>query len=274
MRSKDRQCSLAQLAVALGSDPRGSRFESLASSVMTNYENRVVNRLVQFDERSRNFRAVAEGDDRPVRSYTWSCDVYNDQGSEGACVGYAWSHELSARPVVYKVGPDFAQAVYYRARQIDPWPGEDYEGTSVLAGIKAVMETLNERGLPLYGGYEWAFGLRETVLTIAYTGPVIFGVNWYYSMYRPDANGFIRPGGSLAGGHAIMGKAVKVVRKDGTTGYPVVWENVDLDKSYVTLHNSWGTGYGLGGDARITFRDLDTLLKEQGEVCVPRFRRK
>lgn len=235
----------------------------------------VLDRLVQFDEESRNYRAVEGIEDKPFRSYTWSCDVYNDQGREGACVGYAWGHELSARPVVHRVGADFATAIYHRARQIDPWPGEDYEGTSVLAGIKAVMEVLNERDLPLYGGYRWAFGIQDVVRTIGYKGPVVLGINWHYSMYFPDKNHFIAPTGNPIGGHAILANGVKVVEKVPDDSYGIKsWDNVDLDKSYVRLHNSWGTDYGKGGDAFITLRNLDALLKANGEACIPTLRRR
>lgn len=231
----------------------------------------VLDRLVQFDERSRDYRAVEGIETKPFRSYTWSCDVYNDQGQEGACVGFAWSHELSARPSVYRVGADFATKVYRRARQIDPWPGEDYSGTSVLAGIKSVMETLNAKGEPLYGGYRWAFGIQDVVRTIGYKGPVVLGINWHYSMYFPDKNHFITPTKEPIGGHAILANGVKVVRIDNSLA--ATWENIDLDRSYVRLHNSWGKDYGDGGDAYITLRNLDTLLRNNGEACIPTIRR-
>ena len=240
-------------------------------------ENRlpIVDRLVEFDERSRNYRAVEGLEDKPFRSYTWSCDVYNDQGYEGACVGYAWSHELSARPAVYRVDDNFAKAIYYRARHLDPWPGEDYDGTSVLAGIKAVMEVLNERNLPLYGEYRWGFGIQDVLRMIGYSGPVVLGINWYMDMYYPDREtGFITPSGELAGGHAILANGIKVVKKDPFLPYPVTWDNLDLDKSHVRLHNSWGTSYGMGGDAFVTVRDLAALLHDDGEACIPTLRRK
>lgn len=235
----------------------------------------ILDRLQEFDERSRNYRAVEGIEENPLRSYTWSCDVYNDQGREGACVGFAWSHELSARPAVYQVGADFALAVYKRAQKLDPWPGEAYSGTSVLAGIKAVMEIVNERDLPLYGGYRWAFGIEDVVRTVGYRGPVVLGIDWHYSMYTPDQNYFIAPVGKKVGGHAIMANGVKVVGKQPDNVYGVGrWDNVDLDKSYVRLHNSWGTSYGNGGDAFITLRNLDTLLQAGGEACIPTVRRR
>lgn len=235
----------------------------------------ILDRLQEFDEKSRDFRAVEGIETKPLRSYTWSCDVYNDQGREGACVGFAWSHELSARPKVYRAGTDFAMAVYKRAQFIDQWPGEDYSGTSVLAGVKAVMEILNSRDLPLYGGYRWAFGLEDVVRTIGYRGPVVLGIDWHHSMYFPDAKHFIAPTGSAIGGHAIMANGVKLVPLAPDDVYGIgSFSNVDLDKSYVRLHNSWGTDYGDGGDAYMTLRNLDTLLKAGGEACIPTVRRR
>ena len=101
-------------------------------------------RLVQFDERSRGFpiRALVEG--KPLRSYTWRVGAWLDQGAEGACVGFAFGHELYARPVVTPVSAGYArEEIYWKAQRIDPWPGgmypdatPQYEGTSILAGAQ------------------------------------------------------------------------------------------------------------------------------------------
>lgn len=232
------------------------------------FTDRVVDRKVQFDEKSRAFGAVEGIEDRPFRSYTWSCDVYNDQGSEGACVGFGWTHELAARPKVIRKDADFALAIYHRAQELD---GYDWEsGTSVLAGVKAVQEILNHNGKPLIQEYRWAFGTADVLRVIGYKGPVVLGINWYYNMYEPDARGFISASGEIVGGHCILANGVKIVRLDNTL--PATWENLDLDNSYVRLHNSWGTGYGIGGDAFISVRDLDKLLNEDGEAVIPTVR--
>lgn len=232
---------------------------------------RTLDRLVEFDERSKNFRAADGITTDLFRSYTWSCTQYNDQGREGACVGFAWSHELSARPKVHLTDAATAQSIFHRARVLDQWPGEDYEGTSVLAGIKAAMEIINVDGLPLYGGYRWAFGLQDLAKVVGYRGPVVLGIDWYTNMYYPDGNGFISASGEVAGGHAILCNGVRIVKKNALL--PATWDNVDLDKSYARLHNSWGTGYGKGGDAFITFTDLNILLENNGEACIPTLRR-
>lgn len=224
-----------------------------------------LDRKVHFDEKSRAYRAVEGIEDRPFRSYTWSCDVHNDQGREGACVGFGWTHELGARPKVIRRDADFALALYRRAQELDGYNWTD--GTTVIAGVKALQEILNHNGKPLIQEYRWAFGIQDVLRVIAYKGPVVLGINWYYNMYEPDEKGFISASGEVVGGHCILANGVKIVKIDSSL--PATWENIDLDKSYVRLHNSWGTGYGINGDAFISVRDLDKLLQDDGEACIP-----
>lgn len=228
--------------------------------------NKGLGRVPYFDERSRLYAAVSPTDTRPYISKGWTCDVYNDQGQEGACVGFAWTHELAARPRMIRRDASFALGIYSRAKFLDPWPGEDYDGTAVLAGCKAVMELKNSQGLPYYDSYRWAFGIQDLLRVISYAGPLVLGINWYNDMYEPDAAGYISPTGGIAGGHAILAKAQRIVRLDKTL--PATYDNLDLDQSHVRLHNSWGRGYGMSGDAFITVRNLDYLLQEDGEACI------
>lgn len=231
------------------------------------FSDRIVDRLEEFDSRSRGFAAVSPDDTRPFRSYTWSCDVYNDQGREGACVGFAWSHELSAKPKIVRRDAAFALQVYRRAQQLDQWPGENYSGTSVLAGIKAVMEIENRFGKPLIQEYRWAFGIQDVLRVLGYMGPVVLGIEWQSSHYTPDANGQIWLNNDPVGGHAILAKGVKIVKIDDAKD--ATYDNIDLAASLVRLHNSWGTGYGVGGDCFMNVYDLAHLLGKGGEACVP-----
>ena len=163
-----------------------------------------LDRLAQFDARSRAYPIRAVVGEKTPRSYTWACDAYNDQGTEGACVGFAWSHELAARPVVGWTSEADALSIYRRARQLDGWPGEDYDGTSVLAGAKAAKE----RGRLV--SYRWGFSLDDLILAVGYTGPAVLGVNWYEGMFDTDSSGYVRATGSVAGGHAILCRGVSV----------------------------------------------------------------
>lgn len=234
---------------------------------MEDFSNRIVDRIPDFDERSRGFAAVAGIENEPLRSKQWKCDTYNDQGREGACVGFAWSHEIAAKPRPIPTDAEWALQVYNRAKQIDPWPGEDYSGTSVLAGVKAVQEILNSRGNPLIKEYRWAFGTEDVIRTLGHKGPLVLGIEWHNSHYYPDANGQIWLDDKVVGGHAILAKGVNLVWTDDAA--EPVYGNIDVHKSLVTLHNSWGTNYGDGGDCYMSVYDLNYLLSQGGEACIP-----
>lgn len=209
-------------------------------------------RLVQFDPRSRSYpiRALVEG--KPQRSYTWRVGAWLDQGNQGSCVGHAWAHELVARPAVCPVDGYLARSIYYEAQQIDQWPGGDYSGaqpvyagTSVLAGAQVCQK------LGYFAEYRWAFGLEDLILALGYAGPAVLGINWYEAMANPVADGRIRPHGDLFGGHAILAYSVNVRQAK-------VW-----------LWNSWGANWGVDGACYLSFDDLDKLLHEDGEACIP-----
>ena len=161
------------------------------------------------------------------------------------------SHELAARPSeVLGVTDTFARAIYHDAQRIDPWPGGSYpgaspvyEGTSVLAGIK-IAQSMN-----WFKEYRWAFGLNDLKLGVGYNGPALIGVNWYEGMFNPDAQGFIHVSGRLVGGHCTL------VNK------------VNIREGYFGIHNSWGQGWGKHGTAKISFEDMDKLLRQDGEAA-------
>lgn len=224
---------------------------------------RKLDRLVNFDARSRRFAAISDPDrDKPIRSYTWACNRWHDQGVEGQCVGYAWTHELAARPHVVSTDYNMATQIYKEAQRLDIWPGEDYEGTSVLAGIKAVQALLPG----LIGGYRWAFGLEDLVRVLGYKGPAVLGVNWYSDMFDTDVDGFVHASGEVVGGHAILARGVKLVWNAGTGR---TFADLDIFRSYILLRNSWGQGWGINGDAKISLNDMNNLLHQEGEVCIP-----
>lgn len=209
-----------------------------------------LDRLIQFDSQSRSYPIRTLVPKTP-RSYTWSCKAWLDQGREGACVGFAWSHELIARPALVQAITDHTALALYKAAQgLDEWEGEDYSGTSIIAGAKAVQ------ALGFMPEYRWSFSIEELILGVGYSGPAVLGLNWYQGMFRPNDKGYITPSGQLSGGHAIL------------------CNGVDLKRERLRLHNSWGADWGERGECWISFSDMDRLLKERGEACFPVKRRK
>lgn len=213
------------------------------------------------DPRSRAFgiaQRLGAVEEKPKR---WRTGAVLDQGSEGACVGHAWVGEAIASP-----RPDYATTsarasavgfeVYRRAKQIDEWPGEDYSGTSVLAGAKA----MRERGL--IGGYYWSFGIDQLWRAVIAEGPAVIGIPWYDSMYATRPGNLVEVDGDLVGGHAILLTGYHPNRRFNVGGRYVYHRAFEW-------RNSWGHFYGRGGTAWIRYEDLRDLLAEWGEACIP-----
>lgn len=218
-------------------------------------ERKQLDRLVQFDERSRDFPITSYVENKSWRSYTWRCNEWLDQGREGACVAYALGHELAARPAEVRGMHDkwLKEDVYWEAQKIDPWPGGAYpgagsnsepfyEGTSVLAGVKI----LHKKGF--FENYRWAFSFDDMIKGVGRVGPAVIGVNWYEGMYQPDDRGYIWRTGNVAGGHAVLVRGV------------------NLRKEHVIIRNSWGKSWGKSGDCYMKFDQLEALMKERGEA--------
>lgn len=205
-----------------------------------------------FDDRSRSYPIRTLLPARALRTARiW--DVLGpfplDQQAEGACVGMGWSAELAADPVVIPV-PDvsFAFRLYELAREQDRLMGNYWgDGASVLAGAKAAAA----KGW--VAQYRWAFSIDDVIDTLVAHGPVVLGVPWFSDMYRTDANGLVKVGGDLVGGHCLLAYGYL----PGTDHGPVV-----------LLLNSWGDSYGIHGRASIKVDDLARLLADDGEACI------
>lgn len=189
-----------------------------------------------------------------------------DQGAEGACVGFGWATELMSTPVRVhppESGPTstaeadadaFGRRIYNAAKKIDEWPGENYDGTSVLAGARVM------KAIGYVTEYRWAANVGDVVDSLIQHGPVVLGIPWYESMYDTDAEGKVTIGGPVVGGHCIT-----------LTGYIHAWKK---QGEHVRWRNSWGTEYGVAGDGYVSLTDLGKLLAGDpeygaGEACVP-----
>lgn len=205
-----------------------------------------LDRVIHFDPRSKDYPIMQLISATTPRSYTWGLNLVLDQGHEGSCVGNGFAHELAAKPVIIKnVDEPLAVKIYNLSKQLDEYDGENYSGTSVLGGAKAATQ------LGYYKEYRWAFGLDEMVMAVGHKGCVVVGTNWYTGMDHMDGEGFIRATGTIRGGHCY------VIR------------GVDIKHKAFLGTNSWGAAWGQNGAFKISFEDMDKLLREQGECCIP-----
>lgn len=228
--------------------------------------------IFEKDERSRSYAAVdvLKADQETPRYRAYSVNRWLDQGPDGACVGFAFTHELCSTPLRIKqwreIKENFAWDVYHRAQHIDPWHGcslgpncpieandESYEGTSMLAGIKTVQQDgyIDE--------YRWAFGEEDLALAVSHLGPAVIGVRWYEGMFQPNRHNFIEPTGNVSGGHAVVVNSINPN-----------FENEGLQ--YYRIWNSWGASWARNGWAYISREHMKKLLGEQGEAVIPLIR--
>lgn len=216
----------------------------------TVFNERTFDRLEYTDPRSlRGFpiTALFSANLKP-RSYTWTLKLWLDQGREGACTGFATSHELAAKPkVVPGVDNQTAQALYKMAQTLDEWPGESYSGSSVTGAMKAAQTA------GFYNAYRWAAGVEDLAVAVSRKGPAILGVDWFASMFNAGEDGFLRitQGARPVGGHAILCVGFSVKRQA------------------FRLHNSWGKDFGDNGRAWISCEDMNTLFQSGGEAAIP-----
>lgn len=212
-----------------------------------------LDRQVRFDERSRNYgiRQLI-GQDVPRKTTRWQIpnNFPLNQGREGACVGFAWAHQLGVGPIFNPSTQAAAFNLYREARLIDQMEGNDFaEGATLLAGAKAAKRSGKVTA------YRWAFGLDDVIDALCSHGPVVLGINWYDGMYATEAQGRIRVNGPLVGGHAIL-----------ATGY--IHRHPKWSGNWIEVLNSWGRTYGNDGYGYFRDIDLGMLLDQDGEACI------
>jgi hypothetical protein len=214
----------------------------------------------RFDEESKNYPVRGILRRKKRKDVLWVPGPILDQLSEGACVGFGWTAQALATPFVVnlktlpgrapKTPQPFARYIYKQAQKIDETPGENYEGTSVLAGAKAMA---NQQAL---ASYSWAFNIDDVIDALIQKGPVVLGINWYEGMYSAPS-GVLKVSGEHVGGHCILAIGYTMSSK-ALGGVPSI-----------TLQNSWGRGWGNNGLAEIAVSDLSKLLLDNGEACIP-----
>lgn len=218
-----------------------------------------MDRKIHFDERSRAFGIAEEISSQPRVKKVWGYPRFrNNQGAEGHCVGFGWANELNGQPIGFNFNNADAHQIFYGAQKIDRERHNLHfeDGATVIAGAKEVQR------LGFIEGYRWAFGVEQVIDALVGHGPVVLGINWYDGMYETRPSGMVEVSGRLVGGHAItlFGYHPKMrIRGEG-------WFK---RHEVVPWVNSWGSEYGNNGIGYLKIEDLDRLLKEQGEACVP-----
>jgi len=213
-----------------------------------------------------------------VIDHTDGMSPVKDQGRLGSCVGFAvtalkeWQEKKEHLEEIAegkrgdgdKVYDLSEQWLYYKCKEIDPWPGE--EGSSIRYGMKV----LHRVGVPTEKAWpyndvnvgepeSWANLVARWSLIESYTrvsnmyelkkalvnNPVPIGIPCFYEFFFVGSNGVVpypaNPS-QIYGGHAIC-----------TVGY-------DDNRKLVKFKNSWGTSWGDRGYGYLPYQYVKDFL--------------
>jgi hypothetical protein len=221
------------------------------------HRGRKLDYVPDLDDRNNDYlvrRLMAEtGAPKPDwnRSVWWTGGPVLDQGSEGACVGFAATAEYAASPVRGHVGTpqrgnELALGVYNRAKEIDEWEGKDYDGTSTRAGLLVMRER------KWIESFWWAKTMDEFLGALQAFGPLVIGCRWSEAQYETQgSDAEVVVDDDWVGWHALL-----------VNGYSPVYGN--KRKRKLRWRNSWDLSYGKNGNGYIDPELLEHIVFGQG----------
>lgn len=217
---------------------------------------------------------------KPVlKAKAWRRGTVLDQGAEGACVGHGVVAELLADPVRVKLDDadlgedvprdpqDLAFWLYRAAQRDDEWPGEDYSGTSVNAGMRVA------RSLGFLSGWRWIETYEDMRDCLMYVGPLVLAIPWHDGMYDAPG-GIVTATGEQVGWHCILATgydpSMTVTSDDRFAATSDPNTNGPQPREAIRLLNSWGPDWGENGAAWMDAAELWNLIAyNDGEVVAP-----
>lgn len=181
----------------------------------------------------------------------YATDSKNRIGAPLAHIAKADPYNVfSPRDYVVQEDP-FVLSGYSLTTRIDPfdgfYPGQDTGSDGPSAAQALVL-------LGLADHYDHAFTVDSLKAALS-NGPVMWGTEWFNSMYEPDAHDFlvVDTSSGVAGGHEME-----------ITGY-------DVTTDVYKVPNSWGTGFGDRGYCYVKGPDMALLLSRNGDITQPVF---
>jgi hypothetical protein len=172
----------------------------------------------------------------------WNVPEILDQGQTPRCVAFSTRMALEASPHRYKKGDPDPAAIYKGAQENDEWPGEGYDGTSARGAMKFLQS------LGLIAAYYWPQTVDEALRYVLTSGPIMVGGNWRDGMWQTDRHGWLRPVGTVVGGHEVL-----------LVGYHQQDEKA-------TFVNPWGKGWGDKGFFHMKRADLIAWMADGGDM--------
>ncbi|SOC35464.1 papain like protease [Rhizobium subbaraonis] len=193
-----------------------------------------------------------------------------NQFSEGACTGFGlaaminflyWRHSTAGEALPARVSP---RMLYELARLYDEWDGEDYDGSSCRGAMKGwhkhgvcdeALWPYGKRFIPPKDG--WANDATERPLG-AYYRVDAKSLNDMQAAIREC--GAVYASARIHAGWFDIGRvetieAAVIARRTGEFVGGHAFALVGYDRRGFIVQNSWGTDWGYGGFARLSYAD-------------------
>lgn len=185
--------------------------------------------------------------DQQIGSCTGNTAV-GDIGTDS--LGHVGLTQVTIDSKVWPCDQALAVHLYSEGTEIDPFEGTyppDDTGSDGLSVAKVM------KGYGLIAEFTWGFNGLQDILARLQTGTVWMGTWWYYSMFYPTPDGFVKiePNSARAGGHEWLLNG-----------------EVNLEEKWVGADNSWGSSFGLDGRFKVSFDTLERLCAEEGDALM------
>lgn len=188
-----------------------------------------------------------------------------NQGSEGTTTGFSAAYALTAeyKRVLGKSEVFSARSIFVEARRNDEWPGEDYEGSSILGAMKGLKE------VGAYLEKDWPYERRKEALPEK--KPVV-QITAYTRIPSERTDLLVE---ALQSGKVVVislqvtddfaelgegGKVQLSADPKITGGHSVALVGYDGASDEFTFANMWGTSWGSAGFGLIRRSDLQKLI--------------
>lgn len=203
-----------------------------------------------------------------------------DQGDEGSCTAHAGSENfeyLARRWPVYMTTPIpapvfSAQFLYYWERFLDGSLDQGDAGSTGRSSVSAMRKygiclessdpyiagqfnavptpEQNAEAAKYISGAYHALGPQDVVACLASGYPVLMGFNVYNSFEQNIGNDGLMPTPDYSSEELLGGHEVLIYDYDDTLAM------ADATVGGVIVRNSWGTGFGRGGDFLMSYKQL------------------
>lgn len=138
------------------------------------------------------------------------------------------------------------------------WPPADCGST----GLYCCQELMRQGLISSYQTGTGAYALASMLQS----GSVIMGAPWFSSWMEPDASGFVDGDGSMAAYEAAVSSGIAGGHETCIYQLPelvlTATGQIDLQKSWVRVRNSWSPSWGLHGDYAIHLSTIDWLSQQ------------